>query len=167
MKHIKWDFSLKAWVRVRWVDLGGGTEAKIKLFQNMVMLHIKLKLTAQIFCPQTHPWPRGRGQTIYFSEIRHVAYQTKADNAGSNMVANIFPTDTPSTQWVGSKGQTKSFSESSHVAYQIKGNWAQSTMKANMLSLHTPTTPGVRSKGHFFFFSKSGHVAYQIKVEEV
>ena len=27
------------------MDLGGGAEAKIKLFQNMVMLHIKLKLT--------------------------------------------------------------------------------------------------------------------------
>ena len=26
------------------MDLGGGAEAKIKLFQNMVMLHIKLKL---------------------------------------------------------------------------------------------------------------------------
>ena len=45
MKHIKRDFSLKARVRVCWVDLGGGAEAKIKLFQNMVMLHIKLKLT--------------------------------------------------------------------------------------------------------------------------
>ena len=45
MKHIKRKFSLKAWLRVRWVDLGGGAEAKIKLFQNMVMLHIKLKLT--------------------------------------------------------------------------------------------------------------------------
>ena len=45
MKHIKRDFSLKAWVRVRWVNLGGGAEAKNKLFQNMVMLHIKLKLT--------------------------------------------------------------------------------------------------------------------------
>ena len=43
MKHIKQDFSLKAWVRVRLVDLGGGAEAK--LFQNMAMLHIKLKLT--------------------------------------------------------------------------------------------------------------------------
>ena len=38
------------------------------------------------------------------------------------MVANILPTDTPSTQGVGSKGQTIAFSESSHVAYQIKGN---------------------------------------------
>ena len=34
------------------------------------------------------------------------------------MVANILPTDTPSTQGVGSKGQTIYFSESSHVAYQ-------------------------------------------------
>ena len=45
MKHIKRDFSLKAWVQVRWMDLGGGAEAKIKLFQNMVMLNFKLKLT--------------------------------------------------------------------------------------------------------------------------
>ena len=40
-----------------------GAEAKIKLSQNMVMLHI-----------------------------------IKADDAGSNMVANILPTDTPLTQ---------------------------------------------------------------------
>ena len=45
MKHIKQDFSLKALVRGRWVDLGGGADAKIKLFQYMVMLHIKLELT--------------------------------------------------------------------------------------------------------------------------
>ena len=43
MKHIKRDFSLKAWVRL--VDLGGRVEAKIKLFQNMARLHIKFKLT--------------------------------------------------------------------------------------------------------------------------
>ena len=45
MKHIKLDFSLKGWVRAWWVDIGGGAEAKIKFFQNKVMLHIKLKLT--------------------------------------------------------------------------------------------------------------------------
>ena len=45
MKHIKRDFSLKAWVQAPGVDFWGGAEAKIKLFQNMVMLHIKLKLT--------------------------------------------------------------------------------------------------------------------------
>ena len=59
---------------------------------------------------------------MYFSESRHVAYQIKADDAGSNMVANILPTDTPLTLGGGSKGQTISFTESSHVAYQIKGN---------------------------------------------
>ena len=45
MKHIKWDFSLKAWVPSPGVALGDGAEAKIKLFQNTDMLHIKLKLT--------------------------------------------------------------------------------------------------------------------------
>ena len=45
MKHIKQDFSLEAWVRSPGLDLGGGAEAKIIFFQNMVMLHIKFKLT--------------------------------------------------------------------------------------------------------------------------
>ena len=63
-----------------------------------------------------------KGQTIYFSESSHVAYQIKADDAGSNMVANIFPQTHPLTQGVRSKGQTISFTESSHVSYQIKGN---------------------------------------------
>ena len=44
-----------------------------------------------------------KGQTIYFSESSHVAYQIKADDAGSNMVANILPTYTPSTQEGGVK----------------------------------------------------------------
>ena len=57
-----------------------------------------------------------------FSESSHVAYQIKADDAGSNMVANILPTDTPTNQGVGSDGQTLSFSETSHVEYQIKDN---------------------------------------------
>ena len=70
MKHIKRDFSFKAWVDACWVDLGGRAEAIIKLF----------------------------------SEYGHVAYQIKADDAGSNMVANILPTDTYLTQGVGSKG---------------------------------------------------------------
>ena len=108
------------------MDLGGGAEAKIRLFQNMVMLHIKLKLkTLANILPTDTPSTQGvgsKGQTIYFSESSHVAYQIKADDAGSNMVANILPTDKPSTQGVGSKGQTISFTESSHVAYQIKGN---------------------------------------------
>ena len=55
------------------------------------------------------------------------------------MVANILPTDTPSTQGVGSKGQTISFSESSHVAYQIKADNAGSNMVANILPTDTPS----------------------------
>ena len=110
------------------MDLGGGAEAKIKLYQNMVMLHI-----------------------------------IKAADAGSNMVANILPTDTPSTQGVGSKGQTLSFSESSHVAYQIKAYDAGSNMVANILPTETPLTQGVGSKGQTISFPESSHVAYQIK----
>ena len=57
MKHIKQDFSLKAWVKSPAVDLGVG--------------------------------PRS---LIFFGG--HVAYQIKADDACSNMVAQILPTDT-------------------------------------------------------------------------
>ena len=107
MKDIKRDFSLKAWVRACWMDLGDGAEVKIKFFQNMVMFHVKLKLTMVAnFLPTDTPSTQGvgsKGQTIYFSESSHVAYQIKADDAGSNMVANILPTDTPSTQGGGVK----------------------------------------------------------------
>ena len=41
---------------------------------------------------------------LNFSEYGHVAYQIKADDAGSNMVANVLPTDTPTTQGGGTKG---------------------------------------------------------------
>ena len=129
MKHIKRDFSLKAWVRACCVDLGGRAEVKIKLFP----------------------------------EYGHVAYQIKADDVGNNMVANILPTDTPSTQGVGSKGQTIYFSESSHVAYQIKADDTGSNMVANILPTDTPSTQGVGSKGQTISFSESSHVAYQSK----
>ena len=79
------------------------------------------------------------------------------------MVANILPTDTPSTQGVGTKGQTLSFSESSHVAYQIKAYDAGSNMVANILLTDTLLTQGVGSKGQTISFSESSHVSYQIK----
>ena len=80
------------------------------------------------------------------------------------MVANILPTDPPSTQGVGSKGQTLSFSESSHVAYQIKAYDAGSNMVANILPTETPLTQqGVGSNGQTISFPKSSHLAYQIK----
>ena len=66
------------------------------------------------------------------------------------MVANILPTDTPSTQGVGSKGQTISFSESSHVANQIKADDAGSNMIAKILPTNTPSIQGVGSNYIFF-----------------
>ena len=42
---------------------------------------------------------------LTFSEYGNVAYQIKANDARSNMVANILPTDTPLAPGVGSKGQ--------------------------------------------------------------
>ena len=88
MKHIKRDLSLKAWVRACWVVLGGGAEVKMKFFQNMVMLHIKIKaadtgnnMVAYIL-PTDTPSTEGvgsKGQTISFSESSHVAYQIKGN----------------------------------------------------------------------------------------
>ena len=40
---------------------------------------------------------------ISCSESSHVAYEIKADDAGSNMVANSLPTDTPSTRGWGQR----------------------------------------------------------------
>ena len=48
MKQIKWDFSLKAWVQAPLVDLGGGAEAKIKLFS--VYSHVAYKIKADNVC---------------------------------------------------------------------------------------------------------------------
>ena len=50
-----------------------------------------------------------KGQTIYFYESSIVAFQTKADDAGSNIVANILPTDTPSDPGDGVKSSNYIF----------------------------------------------------------
>ena len=70
------------------------------------------------------------------------------------MVANILPTDTPSTQGVGSKGQTIYFSESSHVTYQIKAEDAASNMVANILPTDTPSTQGWGQKVKLYLLLK-------------
>ena len=57
-------------------------------------------------CAYAQSDQRSKGQTVSFSESSHVAYQIKAGDAGSNMVANTLATDTPATPGVGSKGQT-------------------------------------------------------------
>ena len=65
------------------VDIGGGTEAKINLFQNMAMLHINFMLTmvANILPTDTSLTP-GLGQKVkpyLFSESSRVAYQIKGN----------------------------------------------------------------------------------------
>ena len=55
-----------------------------------------------------------------FLEYGHVAYQIKADDACRYMVANILPTDIPSTPRGGVKRSFFLFSESGNVSYQIK-----------------------------------------------
>ena len=58
------------------LTLGVGSKGQIRLFQKMVMLHIKLmgnEATGKyIFCPYTHPRTLGWGQR---SNIFFVAYQ--------------------------------------------------------------------------------------------
>ena len=107
-----------------------------------------------------------KGQTIYFSESSHVAYQIKADGACSNMVANILPTDTPLTQGMGSKGQTISFTDIVMLHIKLKGLSTEHHESKCAVITHT-NNPWGGVKGSFLFVYKSGHVAYQSKVEEV
>ena len=78
------------------------------------------------------------------------------------MVANILPTDTPSTQGVGSKSQTIFFLKEVMLHIRIKADDAGSNMVANTLPTDTPSTQGLGSKGQTISSSESSHVAYQI-----
>ena len=68
LKHIKQDFSLKAWDQSSGVDLGDGAKAKIKLFRNMVMLYINLKLTygSNVFSTDTPSTLGVRSKNLFF-----------------------------------------------------------------------------------------------------
>ena len=75
--------------------------------------------------PTDTPMTQGvgsKGQTICFSESSHVAYQIKADEAGSKMVANILPTDTPLTQGWGQKVKLYLFLKIVMSHIKFKGN---------------------------------------------
>ena len=75
------------------------------------------------------------------------------------MVANILPTDTPSTQGWGEKVKLYIFLKvvMLHIKLQL------ATLAANILPTDTPLTQGVGSKGQTISFTESSHVAYQIK----
>ena len=78
----------------------------------------------------------GRGQNLTFSGYGHVAYQIKAEDAGSNMEANILPTDTPSTQGVGSKGQLYIFLKVVMLHIKLK----LTTLAATWFQIFCPQT---------------------------
>ena len=105
--------------------LGG---LKIQLFQNTVMLHIKLKgitnaaAWLQKFCPQTptHPLTLGLGsigQNSTFSEHGHVAYQIKSNHEMQQYGCKYFARRSPLT--LGVKSPT--FSEEWHGKCCDKG----------------------------------------------
>ena len=69
-----------------------------------------------------------------FSEYGHVAYQIKADDFCSNVVPNILPTDTPSTQGWGQKVEPYIFVK---VAYQIKKMSTEHHERKHAVITHT------------------------------
>ena len=101
----------------------------------------------------TQGW--GQKVKLFFSESSHVAYQIKADDACSNMVANILPTDTHQRPrgW-GQKVKLYLFLKVVMLHIKLKRIEHRAPWKQICCHLHTPTTPGVGSKGHFFSFLK-------------
>ena len=55
---------------------------------------------------------------LFFQNMVMLQIKFKGNDTCINIVANIFPVDTPSTLGM----RSKQFSESSRAAYQIKGN---------------------------------------------
>ena len=85
MKHIKRDFSLKAWVRAPGVDLGGGAPIFMTEYSHVAYQinadNICSNKVANIFSTDT-PLTQGvgsKGKIIYFCENSHVAYQIKGN----------------------------------------------------------------------------------------
>ena len=111
-------------------------------------------------------WVGSKGQAIHFSESSHVTYQINADDAGSNMVANILPTDTPSAQGMGQNVKLYLFLKVVMLHIKLKGIERRSPWK-QICCHYTHQRPLGWDQKLICFFSKSGHVAYQIKVAEV
>ena len=93
----------------------------VKLFQKMVILHIKLNGITNTRIQDPLPRPLvSKGQNSTFPENGHVAYQTKGSRMqqhGSKYFARRPPPLDPGCQ----KVEIHFFSEHSHVAYQLKG----------------------------------------------
>ena len=114
-----------------------GSKGQHSFFQNMVMLHIKLKLVThvatwkQIFYLQPPPpsslGVESQGQKIYFSQNMVMLHIKLTGIRNAWYFAHI------PLPWGGVKRSNANVSEYGHVAYQIKGNDACSNMVANIL----------------------------------
>ena len=74
------------------------------------------------------------------------------------MIANILPTDTPSTQGLGQKVKLYFFSESSHVAYQIKADDAGCNM-VDFAHIHTLDPGDGVKRSNYIFLSESSCIS--------
>ena len=134
MKHLYSTYSVLTHTLNSWV----GTKTISKCFQNMVLLHIKLKgmmhaatWQHQIFTHSPSPLNPGAGvkrSISTFSEYGHIAYHIIGNDACSKKVANFLPADPPPPTTLGmqSKSQSSSFKEHGHVTYQYKQMHLQS-----------------------------------------
>ena len=110
--------------------LGCGQKVKIQLYQNMVMLHIKLKgmtnaaTRRHIFCPYTHPRPLGgvKGQNIFLKGVM-LHYHCFGMELGAPCKHIFCPNTHPRPLGWGQKIK-KNLKVPCHVAYKIKGNGA-------------------------------------------
>ena len=133
---------LRPWVRVKRSTFH---------FQNMVMLHIKLKGITKLsnmvannlpaVPPPQWPWGmrRSKGQNSFFSEYGHIAYQNKLNQEMKQHSCKYFARRTPLPLPLRVKSQNPTFSVHGHVAYQIKGNHECSNIVANILPAPRPT----------------------------
>ena len=131
------------------MDFGGRTEAKIQLFQNMVMLYIKLKgnytcmnMVANILPVDHLPGVDQRLKIPLFHNMVMLHIKIKGMMNAATRKHIFCPYTHTLDPWVGSKVQTF-FSEI--VMFHIKFIGIEhraSTIKAYILSLHTPSASG-------------------------
>ena len=108
----------------------------------------------------------GQDQNLTFSEYDLFAYQTKADDACSNILANILPTEAPSTPGMGQKVEPF-FLKVVILHIKLKGVGIEHHESKYSVLTHTLYPWGGIKMSNIFLVSERGDLAYQIKVKEV
>ena len=144
---------------------GWGQKVKIQLFQNMVMLHIRLKgmtnaaTCKYIFCPNTHPSSLGWGQRSKHFFLKVVMLHIKL--IGMEHRAPCKHIFCPKG---GSKDQNKKIWMYDVMMHIKLKEWGINQYGRKHFALRYPPRPlWLGSKGQNSTFSEHGHVAYQIK----